>query len=50
MQKNFEKARSLVGYCPQANLIFDEVSVEEHLYYYARLKGIPSSWRAALIE
>lgn len=50
MKLDFEKARSLVGYCPQPNLIFDEMSVEEHLKYYARLKGIPAKWRDILIE
>jgi ABC-type multidrug transport system ATPase subunit len=50
MQRDFEIARSLVGYCPQANLLFEEMSVEEHLWYYARIKGIPSEWRAKLID
>lgn len=35
VQRNFQKARRLIGYCPQPNLIFDEMSVEEHLRYYA---------------
>lgn len=45
IQRSFEKARKLVGYCPQPNLIFEEMSVEEHLRYYAQIKGIPGSIR-----
>jgi ABC-type multidrug transport system ATPase subunit len=33
--KDFEKARRLIGYCPQNNLIFDEITVTEHLNYYS---------------
>uniref|UniRef100_A0A8P0NG69 ATP binding cassette subfamily A member 12 n=1 Tax=Canis lupus familiaris TaxID=9615 RepID=A0A8P0NG69_CANLF len=32
---------SLVGYCPQEDALDDLVSVEEHLYFYARIHGIP---------
>jgi ATP-binding cassette subfamily A (ABC1) protein 3 len=41
VSENFEKAKRMIGYCPQPNLIFDYMSVEEHLYYYAKIKGIP---------
>ena len=40
----------MIGYCPQPNLIFDYMSVEEHLYYYAKIKGIPQSRRKQLVE
>jgi ATP-binding cassette, subfamily A (ABC1), member 3 len=45
VNKNFEKVKKLIGYCPQGNLIFDSLSVEEHLYYYATIKGIPNEKR-----
>ncbi|ERE85388.1 ATP-binding cassette sub-family A member 12-like protein [Cricetulus griseus] len=32
---------SLVGYCPQEDALDDLVTVEEHLYFYARVHGIP---------
>nr|XP_045723416.1 glucosylceramide transporter ABCA12 [Mirounga angustirostris] len=32
---------SLIGYCPQEDALDDLVSVEEHLYFYARVHGIP---------
>ena len=30
-----------IGYCPKESIIFNELSVEEHLLYYAAIKGIP---------
>ncbi|XP_012411009.1 glucosylceramide transporter ABCA12 [Trichechus manatus latirostris] len=32
---------SLVGYCPQEDALDDLVTIEEHLYFYARIHGIP---------
>ncbi|XP_062972176.1 glucosylceramide transporter ABCA12 [Elgaria multicarinata webbii] len=32
---------SLFGYCPQEDALDDWLTVEEHMYYYARLHGIP---------
>lgn len=40
----------MIGYCPQPNLIFDTMSVEEHIYYYARIKGIPIKYRSQEVE
>lgn len=40
----------MIGYCPQHDCIFDLVTVEQHLQYYARLKGILRARRAELIE
>ena len=42
--------RKLIGYCPQYNAIFDTLSVEENIEYFARIKGIPERWRQQLIE
>lgn len=50
LNKDFEKARKLIGYCPQPNLVFDSMSVEEHIFFYAMIKGIPRSKRTALVE
>jgi ATP-binding cassette, subfamily A (ABC1), member 3 len=38
---NFSMVRKFIGYCPQTNPIFDEMSVIEHLRYYSVIKGIP---------
>uniref|UniRef100_K7GAL1 ATP binding cassette subfamily A member 12 n=1 Tax=Pelodiscus sinensis TaxID=13735 RepID=K7GAL1_PELSI len=32
---------SLFGYCPQEDALDDLLTVEEHMYFYARLHGIP---------
>ena len=40
ISKQFEKVRKLIGYCPQTNPIFEALSVEEHIHYYATIKGI----------
>ncbi|RLN45763.1 hypothetical protein BBJ28_00008383, partial [Nothophytophthora sp. Chile5] len=37
-----DKARTVVGYCPQFDSLHDLLTVEEQLELYARLKGIPS--------
>jgi len=47
---DFSKVRKLIGYCAQYDSIFDWLSVEEHLYFYARIKGIPKELRKELIE
>lgn len=46
----FEKARKLIGYCPQHDAIFDLMTVEEHLWFYARIKGIPQDRRQGIVE
>jgi len=40
----------MIGYCPQDNAIFDLLTVEEHLYFYCKIKGIPSEKHASLVE
>ncbi|XP_062556427.1 phospholipid-transporting ATPase ABCA1-like [Armigeres subalbatus] len=32
--------RNSLGYCPQHNILFDQLTVREHLYFYGRLKGL----------
>lgn len=32
-------ARSHIGLCPQHNVLFNELTVREHLEFFARLKG-----------
>jgi ATP-binding cassette subfamily A (ABC1) protein 3 len=33
-----KKARSKLGYCPQHNLLFDDLTVHEHLVFFSKLK------------
>ena len=40
-----------IGVCPQHDILWDDLTVGEHLLFYARLKGVPSSQeRAKVIE
>ena len=46
----FGEARKLIGYCPQHNAIFDLMTVEEHLWFFARIKGVPPKRRKQVVE
>ncbi|XP_042367934.1 phospholipid-transporting ATPase ABCA1-like [Plectropomus leopardus] len=36
---DMDSIRKYLGMCPQHNVLFSELTVEEHIYFYARLKG-----------
>lgn len=42
IQTNIQRARDSIGFCPQHNILFDELTVEEHIKFYSRLKGLSS--------
>ena len=35
------KVHKMIGYCPQFDALIDELTAEEHLGLYSRLRGIP---------
>ncbi|XP_038069738.1 phospholipid-transporting ATPase ABCA1-like isoform X2 [Patiria miniata] len=37
--KDINRIRKSLGMCPQHNVLFDYLTVEEHLWFYARVKG-----------
>lgn len=39
-----------IGICPQFDILWDDLSVEEHLYFYARLKGISRAQESLAVE
>ncbi|PVU87965.1 hypothetical protein BB561_006096 [Smittium simulii] len=40
-----------VGICPQHDILWGDLSIEEHLYFYARLKGIsPKNEKEAVLK
>lgn len=39
---DFEGVRGSLGLCPQHDILFDELTVEEHLDFFCKLKGYPS--------
>ncbi len=43
VRHNLRAARSEIGFCPQHNVLWSGLTVLEHLQYFARLKGVPSS-------
>ena len=42
-KENFETIRSKLGLCPQKNILYDNMSIEEHLTMIATIRGVPSS-------
>lgn len=48
--KEFDRARSFIGYCPQYDTIFDLLTVKQHLDFSAVIKGIPLELRDELIR
>ena len=40
IRTEMELIRQNLGMCPQHNVLFDKLSVEEHLWFYSRLKGM----------
>ena len=38
--EDFSRARRLLGYCPQYNTLFNNMTVREHLMFFAELKGL----------
>lgn len=40
---DIEKARSSMGICPQQNILFNDLTVREHIIFFCRLKGMKNS-------
>lgn len=40
IRNNINGARESVGLCPQHNILFDELTVREHIIFFGRLKGL----------
>ena len=43
-----DEVRKSLGFVPQHNVLFDGMTVKEHLWFYARLKGLDH--KTTLIE
>ena len=46
----FDKARCLIGYCPQFDAIFHNLTVKQHLQFYADVKGVRGDIKAELVD
>src|SRR6185437_6721144 len=44
-----EQVYMSIGICPQHDILWDDLTVGEHLLFYARLKGVPSSQKRAKV-
>uniref|UniRef100_A0A3P8WSU7 ATP binding cassette subfamily A member 7 n=1 Tax=Cynoglossus semilaevis TaxID=244447 RepID=A0A3P8WSU7_CYNSE len=40
IRSDMEIIRKTLGVCPQHNVLFDKLTVEEHVWFYGRLKGL----------
>ena len=40
--KEQNQVRQNMGYCPQFDALFDELTARQHLSLYARLRGVPT--------
>jgi ABC-type multidrug transport system ATPase subunit len=50
VQQEFSDVRKLIGYCPQYDALFHDLTVIEHLWFYCKLKGVPAGKRSATVE
>ncbi|XP_037670546.1 ATP-binding cassette sub-family A member 3 isoform X2 [Choloepus didactylus] len=41
ISQDMVQIRKSLGLCPQHDILFDNLTVAEHLYFYAQLKGLP---------
>ncbi|CAH8583113.1 unnamed protein product [Dicrocoelium dendriticum] len=41
IHRHLRHAREHLGFCPQYNILYNDLTVTEHLQFYARLKGVP---------
>ncbi|CAG8641009.1 16181_t:CDS:2 [Dentiscutata erythropus] len=46
---NMREVYMSIGVCPQHDILWDDLTVGEHLLFYARLKGIPAEQEQAVI-
>ena len=50
LKRDFQKCRKLLGYCPQYDPIFESLTVEQNIHYFAQIKGIPRYCRFKLVD
>lgn len=50
IRSDIDVIRKSLGMCPQYNVLFDQLTVEEHLWFYSSLKGMKKSNIPAEIE
>ncbi|XP_077930152.1 phospholipid-transporting ATPase ABCA3-like [Halichoerus grypus] len=48
--KDMVHVRNNLGFCPQDDILFSELTVSEHLYFYCVIKGVPPEIRLTEIN
>ena len=48
--QDFDNARRFIGYCPQNDAIFPLMTVQEHLWFYAKIKGVSKDMRQSVVD
>lgn len=43
IRTDIDLIRKSLGMCPQYNVLFDQLTVEDHLWFYSSLKGMERS-------
>jgi ATP-binding cassette subfamily A (ABC1) protein 3 len=46
----YSSVRKLIGYCPQFDALFTNLTVKEHLEFYAHIKGVVPRMRSTVVE
>ena len=41
LRNELRKVHEIMGVCPQFDILWEELSAKEHLYFYGRLRNIP---------
>jgi ABC-type multidrug transport system ATPase subunit len=50
IQDNIQKVQQLIGFCPQFDILWSELTVEEHLRFYSRLKNVDQAIANQIVE
>lgn len=50
IRTNMNEARSSIGICPQFDILFPNLTIEEHLYFFAAMKGVPKEKLKAEVD
>jgi ABC-type multidrug transport system ATPase subunit len=50
VKNQISQIRSIIGICPQHDILFDDLTAREHICLYAGLKGVPASQWEPLIQ
>ncbi|XP_021369630.1 ATP-binding cassette sub-family A member 2-like isoform X2 [Mizuhopecten yessoensis] len=50
VRKDMLSLQQKIGYCPQFDALFDELTAREHIQLYARLRGIPPKEEKQVVE